>query len=93
VSYIHDRMPVILPLGRSGTPHILLRISMVARRSLVEGREVPWICAMGHGGQRNFAVPMLDLVGVFTAGLYADPVNALLPLILFNRYVLGTVAS
>jgi len=62
-------------------------------RSLVEGREVPWICATGHGGQRIFAVPMLDLVAVFTAGLYADPVNALLPLILFNRYVLRAVAS
>jgi hypothetical protein len=36
---------------------------------------------------------MLDLVAVFTAGLYADPVNALLPLIFFNRYVLGAVAS
>jgi CubicO group peptidase (beta-lactamase class C family) len=32
-------------------------------RSLVKGREVPWICAMGHGGQRIFAVPALDLVG------------------------------
>jgi len=62
-------------------------------RSLVLGREVPWICAMGHGGQRIFAIPMLDLVAVFTAGLYADPVNALLPLILFNRYVLRAVAS
>src|SRR5262245_18275211 len=31
-------------------------------RSLVEGREVPRICATGHGGQRIFAVPMLDLV-------------------------------
>jgi hypothetical protein len=27
-----------------------------------EGREMPWICAMGHGGQRIFAVPALDLV-------------------------------
>jgi len=61
-------------------------------RSLIEGREVPWICATGHGGQRIFAVPMLDLVAVFTAGLYADPANVLLPLILFNRYVLGAVA-
>jgi CubicO group peptidase (beta-lactamase class C family) len=62
-------------------------------RSLVEGREVPWICAMGHGGQRIFAVPTLDLVAVFTAGLYADAINGRLPLALFNRYVLGAVAS
>lgn len=62
-------------------------------RSLVEGREVPWICAMGHGGQRIFAVPTLDLVAVFTAGLYADAINGRLPLVLFNRYVLGAVAS
>jgi CubicO group peptidase (beta-lactamase class C family) len=61
-------------------------------RSLVEGREVPWICAMGHGGQRFFAVPALDLVAVVTAGLYADAVHGLLPLIIFNRYVLEAVA-
>jgi CubicO group peptidase (beta-lactamase class C family) len=62
-------------------------------RSLVRGREVPWICAMGHGGQRIFAVPALDLVAVVTAGLYTDAVNALLPLIIFNRYVLRAVVS
>jgi CubicO group peptidase (beta-lactamase class C family) len=62
-------------------------------RSLVEGREVPWICAMGHGGQRIFAVPALDLVAVVTAGLYADAIHGLLPLVIFNRYVLGAVVS
>jgi CubicO group peptidase (beta-lactamase class C family) len=62
-------------------------------RSLVGGREVPWICAMGHGGQRIFAVPALDLVAVVTAGLYADAVHGLLPLIIFNRYVLRAVVS
>jgi CubicO group peptidase (beta-lactamase class C family) len=62
-------------------------------RSLVGGREVPWICAMGHGGQRIFAVPALDLVAVVTAGLYAHAVDGLLPLIIFNRYVLGAVVS
>jgi CubicO group peptidase (beta-lactamase class C family) len=62
-------------------------------RSLVEGREVPWMCAMGHGGQRIFAVPALDLVAVVTAGLCADAVHGVLPLIIFNRYVLGAVVS
>jgi CubicO group peptidase (beta-lactamase class C family) len=62
-------------------------------RSLVERREVPWVCAMGHGGQRIFAVPSLDLVTVVTAGLYADAINGRLPLVIFNRYVLGAVAS
>jgi CubicO group peptidase (beta-lactamase class C family) len=62
-------------------------------RSLVEGREVPWVCATGHGGQRIFAVPSLDLVAVVTAGLYADPIGGLLPLVIFNRYVLGSVVS
>jgi len=62
-------------------------------RSLVEGREVPWVCAMGHGGQRIFAVPSLDLVTVVTAGLYADAINGRLPLVIFNRYVLAAVAA
>jgi CubicO group peptidase (beta-lactamase class C family) len=62
-------------------------------RSLVEGREVPWICAIGHGEQRIFAVQALDLVAVITAGRYADAIHGLLPLVIFNRYVLGAVVS
>jgi hypothetical protein len=62
-------------------------------RSLVKGREVPWICATGHGGQRIFAVPALDLVAVVTAGLYADAIHGRLLLVIFNRYVLGAVLS
>jgi CubicO group peptidase (beta-lactamase class C family) len=62
-------------------------------RSLVNRGEVAWICAMGHGGQRVFAVPALDLVTVVTAGLYADPSLGRLPLVIFNRYVLGAVVS
>jgi CubicO group peptidase (beta-lactamase class C family) len=62
-------------------------------RSLVEGREVPWVCAMGHGGQRIFAAPALDLVAVVTAGLCDDPSLGQLPLRIFNRYVLGAIVS
>jgi CubicO group peptidase (beta-lactamase class C family) len=65
----------------------------LGRSLLVEGREVPWICAMGLGGQRLFAVPALDLVVVITAGLYATPSLGLLPLRIFNRYVLGAIVS
>jgi CubicO group peptidase (beta-lactamase class C family) len=65
----------------------------LGRSLLAAGREVPWICAMGHGGQRIFAVPALDLVAVVTAGLYADPGLGRLPLVIFNRYVLGAIVS
>jgi len=46
---------------------------------------------MGHGGQRIFAVPALDLLAVVTAGLYADAINGWLPLVVFNRYMRGAV--
>jgi CubicO group peptidase (beta-lactamase class C family) len=62
-------------------------------RSLVDGREVAWVCAIGNGGQRIFAVPAFDLVAVVTAGLYANPIQAWLPLLIFNRHVLGAVVS
>jgi hypothetical protein len=35
-----------------------------------------------------FIVPELDLVTVITAGHYGDPMEAWLPLLIFNRYVL-----
>jgi len=42
-------------------------------RTLSGGQEVPWISAMGLGGQRIFIVPSLDLVVTTTSGLYTSP--------------------
>lgn len=41
-------------------------------RTEVNGREVPWIGALGRGGQSIRIVPELDLVAVVTAGYYQD---------------------
>jgi CubicO group peptidase (beta-lactamase class C family) len=38
--------------------------------SSVNSRTVEWSAALGHGGQRIIIVPSLDLVVIFTAGLY-----------------------
>lgn len=65
----------------------------LGRSLLVGEREVQWICAMGLGGQRIFAVPALDLVVVVTAGLYTNPSLGQLPLRIFNRYVLRAVLN
>jgi CubicO group peptidase (beta-lactamase class C family) len=62
-------------------------------RSLFNGRDMPWIVAIGNGGQRIFIVPGLDLVAVITAGHYASPTQVWLPLLIFNRYVLGAVSE
>ena len=40
--------------------------------SLLKGREVHWIGALGRGGQSIRIVPELDLVVVVTAGYYQD---------------------
>jgi CubicO group peptidase (beta-lactamase class C family) len=42
-------------------------------RTLSGAREVPWISAMGLGGQRIFIVPSLDIVVTTTSGLYTSP--------------------
>ena len=62
-------------------------------RSLLNGREVPWVAAIGNGGQRIIVAPELDLVVAITAGLYGNPMQAWLPLLIFNRYVLAAAAS
>ena len=41
-------------------------------RSLLNGREVQWVGALGRGGQSIRIVPELDLVVVVTAGYYQD---------------------
>jgi CubicO group peptidase (beta-lactamase class C family) len=61
-------------------------------RSLLDRREIPWIMAMGLGGQRMFVVPTLDLVCVVTAGHYTDAMQNWLPLLLLNRDVLPALA-
>jgi len=51
--------------------------------------DVPYIA----GFTAEISPQWLDLVAVVTAGLYADAIHGLLPLIIFNRYVLGAVVS
>ena len=41
-------------------------------RSLLDGREVHWVAALGRGGQSIRIVPELDLVVAVTAGYYQD---------------------
>jgi CubicO group peptidase (beta-lactamase class C family) len=41
-------------------------------RSMLNGREVRWVGALGRGGQSIRIVPELDLVVVVTAGYYQD---------------------
>jgi CubicO group peptidase (beta-lactamase class C family) len=57
-------------------------------RSFVQGREIDWSAAVGLGGQRIFVVPALDLVAVVNAGLYRSRMQAWVPLVVLNRYVL-----
>ena len=79
-----------------GPPHMLYFYGYQwwQGRSLLNGREVSWVAAIGHGGQRIIIAPELDLVTAITAGLYGSPMQgAVLPLTIFNRYVLTAAGS
>lgn len=57
-------------------------------RSLVAGREIRWAAGVGWGGQRLYVVPDLDLVVLVLAGLYGDPLQAMVGDIVLRRHVL-----
>jgi CubicO group peptidase (beta-lactamase class C family) len=60
-------------------------------RSLFARNEFAWAAGMGQGGQRLYVIPSLGLSAVVTAGHYADGMQAWLPLVILNRYVLPAV--
>jgi CubicO group peptidase (beta-lactamase class C family) len=60
-------------------------------RSLIDRKELTWASAVGFGGQRLYVLPALELVVVITAGHYADGMQAWLPLVVLNRFVLPAV--
>jgi CubicO group peptidase (beta-lactamase class C family) len=60
-------------------------------RSLIARKELSWAAGIGLGGQRLYILPSLELVTVVTAGHYSDGMQAWLPLLILNRYVLPAV--
>ncbi len=60
-------------------------------RTLVDGRDVKWVSAMGRGGQRLFIVPEFDLVVMTTSGLYTSPRQGLAALDALYSFILPAV--
>jgi len=61
--------------------------------SSVEGKKIDWFEAFGLGGQRIIIVPSLELVVVFTTGLYDMPKSWLATTDLLDDYVLPAAVS
>lgn len=57
-------------------------------RSMLRGRNLLWTAGVGYGGQRLFIQPDLDLVVMVNAGHYASYLQGVIPLAIFNRWVL-----
>ena len=60
-------------------------------RSLLTGRELPWIAGFGNGGQRLFVVPELDLVVAINSAYYRSPLQGLVTAAILNQLVLPAV--
>jgi len=60
-------------------------------RTMLRGRNLLWTAGVGYGGQRLFIQPDLDLVVMVNAGHYASPLQGVIPLAIFNRWVLPTI--
>jgi len=60
-------------------------------RTLLHGRDRPWIAGFGWGGQRLYIQPDLDLVVTVNAGYYGSPLQGVIPHQLFTRFVLQAV--
>jgi CubicO group peptidase (beta-lactamase class C family) len=60
-------------------------------RTLLHGRDRPWIAGFGWGGQRLYIQPDLDLVVTVNAGYYGPPLQGVIPHQLFTRFVLQAV--
>ena len=75
-----------------GLPDLPFGKTRAADRSARARAAQPTRCAaVGLGGQRIFVVPALDLVAIVNAGLYHSPMQAWVPLIVLNRYVLAAM--
>jgi len=59
-------------------------------RTMLRGRALLWTAGVGYGGQRLFIQPDLDLVVMVNAGHYTSPLQGVIPLAIFNRWVLPT---
>ena len=60
-------------------------------RSLAPHGEVKWIAGIGLGGQRLFIVPDLDLVVMFTSGLYTSPRQGIAAVDALYRFIVPAV--
>jgi CubicO group peptidase (beta-lactamase class C family) len=60
-------------------------------RTLLHGRDRPWVAGFGWGGQRLYIQPDLDLVVTVNAGYYGPPLQGVIPHQIFTRFVLQAV--
>lgn len=60
-------------------------------RSLLAGREIDWIAALGLGGQALFVVPTFDLVMMVNSGHYSSALQSVIPAAILNYVVLPAV--
>lgn len=60
-------------------------------KTTINNKEIDMFWASGHGGQRIFVIPTLDLIAVFTSKVFGNPLGGFRPAGILKHYIIPSM--